>query len=434
VITSPRAIGLALLTCSVALAQQPQHTCTVRVEAGQVLLDGKVFDARCVPVDAVILGELYVACADGRVRTFDGADDPPSRLSLRQNHRFLRERVVQGKLLGLSVEGGQVQVRYAPVDALPPASLPPLPPAAPDATSRFTVLEVNGIEVVVSLGSEHGLEEDATVALGEPPAGTHGKAPVVGIVTEVSPGRAVVKVGLGEQVKVGDPVRLTKRDVTGSMVAPPRFGEVWSVTAGLRIVPIFSAGGLGVLLNVGVAWRPKTPFALQLNVFPLAAVASSNGVGGNFGGSFEALVDSQYFAVGLGPSVEQVAIYDSAPPWSYRTGFAFGLTQVMRVGALDGLNFSVRNHLAFNGYLQWSGLEGAAQIPLARTWWLVARGGFGSSFYWGEAGVRIAIKGTGGAGTWFLTPTVGFAGIYMSAGPSVGAGVEYRFAAGDAGN
>lgn len=422
----------------IALAQRPFPE--VKVEAGLVVIGVRSFDLGCVATSAVALGQLYVACADGRVRTFEPAEPEP---------RFVEERRVAGELRGLFVQGGRVWVEYARVEAQPVSNLaaspaqvevapppmvaerPPAPPPVVVPLATFTVLEVSGPDVVVSLGKADGLQGDGTVEIGKAGAST-----VVGRAREVGDGRSIVQVGFGERVLVGAQVRPSTRAVTGSLVGPPRTGNIVSLAAGGRVMLPIGTLGVGGLVDAEATWHAQTLFALKLRLFPVGGVALSDGrAGGAFGGSLEALFDSQFFAIGLGLSVEQFQDFVSVfGGFGVTTDFTFGLTQVLRVGALDGFAFSARNHLGIvNGAFNFVGLEGALQIPISRTWWLVLRGGGSAApLAWGEVGMRIAVRGNGGADTLFLTPSLGVAGLNagqnggLAFGPTAGIGFEYR--------
>ncbi|MHB8872895.1 MAG: hypothetical protein ACYC8T_04345 [Myxococcaceae bacterium] len=452
-------LGLGLTLCSffsVALAQQPANQLgTVRVEEGHVVLDAeataRVFEPGCVAVAAAAQGQLHVACEDGRVLTFEAGDRWP---------RLVQERRVEGELRGLFVQGGRVWVEYARVEAQPMGNLPsasatlstkaapPAPTTSPpppltwpessSPTTTFAVLEVLGAEIVVSLGGAQGLQGDQTVEIGEQLPGLDGNHTVVGVAREVSAERAVVQVGFGEEVRVGDPVRLSTRGQTGSTAAPPRSGGIISAGVGSRALLPIGRLGVGGLFDAWATWHAETLFALQLRLFPVGGAVADGATGGLFGGSLEALFDSRYFAIGLGLSAEQYQQYQYQSYYqaSSSSGFAFGLTQVLRVGAIDGAQFSARNHLAVLGHgFNFAGLEGGVQIPLSTVWWLIVRGGGSvAPLGWGEVGMRIAARGNGGAGTLLITPTLGVAGFTsgnaMAVGPTAGIGFEYRFAPG----
>ena len=434
---------LALLSTA-ALAQQPD----VKVESGRVIFNGRAFEAGCVAMSAVSLGQIHVACADGRVRTFEPGEPDP---------RFLQERRVEGELRGLFVQGGRVWVEYARVEAQPMGNLapstaglvampgvvapppmvadgtPPAPTPAAQVTTQFVVLEVSGPDVVVSIGKAQGLRGDQTVEIGEQ---TPGATTIVGRAREVADGRSVVQVGFGEKIAVGAPVRLSTRAVTGSMAGPPRTGGIISIGGHGRVMLPIGTLGIGGLFDAEATWHAETLFALRARLFPLGGAVLADGrTGGNFGAAVEGLFDSQFFAIGLGVGVEQyMSFVQVFGGFGQTSGFTFGLTQVLRVGALDGISFSARNHLAVVGAaFNFTGLEGALQIPISRTWWLLIRGGGSvAPLAWAELGMRIAVKGNGGPDTLFLTPSLGFAGLNsgtafgMAFGPTAGIGFEYR--------
>ncbi len=424
----------------------------VRVQGGRVVLNAtgeapRVFDPGCTARAAVGVRQLYVACDGGAIRTFEpGAGGAPTLAS---------ERRVGAEVRGLFVQGGRVWVEYARVEAQPVENLPEagggggvmlamharggvdLMGAAGPASERVrgTVLESHGTTVVISLGRAQGLRGDERVEIGARSGGETGEIPasVVGRVREVAASRAMVEIGFGEAVSAGDGVRVTARATTASMVAPPRSGNLLAFGGSIRaMIPIGSLG-IGAFGDLWASWHASFPFAVRARLFPLGAtyIASSSfgsgsEAGGLFGAAIEAMFDSQYFAVGLGLGASQYR--------SYTAQFGFGITQVLRVGALDGFHLYAQNHLLVaSGRFEYGGTDATIQIPLSRSWWLTIRGG-GSVAPYGftEVGMRIATQGNGRSGSLFVTPTIGWAGMNTGgyafrAGPTVGIGIEYRY-------
>ncbi|MEI8259680.1 MAG: hypothetical protein WCJ30_28775, partial [Deltaproteobacteria bacterium] len=311
--------------------------------------------------------------------------------------------------------------------------------------ARGTVLEAHGATVVISLGRAQGIRGDERVEIGASrgASGDEGgeiASTVVGRVREVAAGRATVEIGFGEPVVMGDNVRVTTRATTGSMAAPPRSGNLLAFGGSVRAIIPIGTLGLGTLADLWASWHATFPFALRARLYPVGGVYVDSGrfgsggeSGGLIGASLEAMFDSQYFAIGLGIGAAQ---YNSSQ-------FGFGITQVLRVGALDGFNLYAQNHLLVaSGQFQYGGTDATIQIPLSRSWWLTIRGG-GSVAPYGftEVGMRIATQGNGRGGTLFVTPSIGWAGMntgasYSSpysggysfrAGPTVGIALEYRF-------
>lgn len=201
-----------------------------------------------------------------------------------------------------------------------------------------------------------------------------------------------------------------------TVIGPVRAGGVFDFAASLHpMVPIGTLG-VGVLADASVTWHAEVPFALRVRVWPLAVVASGFGAGGAAGGSLDAFFDSRFFAAGLGVGAA-----------TFSSGGGFVVSQHLRIGALDGLQFSAQTQLLATSFA-WLvyGLEGTLQIPVRRSWLLHFRGGgTASPFVFGDLGMRIGV-GTDLKPKLFLTPTVGFAVINSLVGPSVGLGIDYR--------
>jgi hypothetical protein len=128
-------------------------------------------------------------------------------------------------------------------------------------------------------------------------------------------------------------------------------------------------------------------------------------------------------------------------------GSGLTLAQIIRLGAEDGLNLSARTSIVlFHQQFDFGGMVAQAQIPVTRGYWLLLGGGGGNVGYgYGEIGLRVLMKGNGGAGSAFLTTTAGGAAVFRSdvctdsqftfecssgasfGGPMAGVGYEWRF-------
>jgi hypothetical protein len=112
----------------------------------------------------------------------------------------------------------------------------------------------------------------------------------------------------------------------------------------------------------------------------------------------------------------------------------------------------VRNSFVVeNEEFAYGGTSGQIQVSLDRllndTWLLLRGGGHLAGQAFGELGLRVLARGNGGAGTLFVTPSIGGAGVWGSresdcpqfqpeavqcfdrvsyAGPMVGFSVEWR--------
>jgi hypothetical protein len=162
-------------------------------------------------------------------------------------------------------------------------------------------------------------------------------------------------------------------------------------------------------------------------------------------GYVKASYDVRKFELGLGVGAETV--HDTPFPIASGSGFLF--VQQVRLGALDGLNFEALGYaVLFHSEFEFSAFVGRAQIPVGESYWLVfAGGGGGTGYGFGDIGVRALLRGNGDRGSFFLTVTVGGAGVYENivttcrgngsefacpqevqyVGPTVGVGGEWRF-------
>ena len=82
----------------------------------------------------------------------------------------------------------------------------------------------------------------------------------------------------------------------------------------------------------------------------------------------------------------------------------------------------------FYSFFILGGLETTIQIPLLRGWWAVVRGSVElNQLIIGDAAVRVALGKDPGLARFFLTFSGGVVFNTAEAGPSVGAGIEYRW-------
>jgi len=142
------------------------------------------------------------------------------------------------------------------------------------------------------------------------------------------------------------------------------------------------------------------------------------------------------FEIGLGAGTMRFE-EDCWDGSSYREGFGMGLilSQTVRFGALDGLHAAFINDVLLRdegsgNEFVWGGMTGRLQVPMRNGAWLVFRGGGGlGGDAWGEAGVKLMVRGEGGRGTLFVTPSIGGAALTFEAsvgGPMVGLSLDWR--------
>lgn len=205
--------------------------------------------------------------------------------------------------------------------------------------------------------------------------------------------------------------------------------------AGVRLVIPIGVLAVGGVFEAGLTWRATAPFAVRARVAPAAGVTASNasfpltttGPQGLIAGSLDAMFDGRYFAVGLGVGFgNHFAGTTSLGLPTYAVGFT--ISQLLRVGALDGLSFSAQTQVVLTSFgFGFYGGEGTVQIPIQRKWLLRLRGGATIAGYaFGEVAMSIGL-GTEDRARFFLVPSLGGTLIRSGAGPSVGLGAEYRF-------
>jgi len=262
----------------------------------------------------------------------------------------------------------------------------------------------------------------------------------VGVVSNVVDHNARVRLGLNESVPEGALALPTLVASTSSLSAPPRVRGLWELELGLRPFAAIDELGGGALLSGSFGYR-FTHLHLQAVLDPIAfAAVETKGSVAAVNASAIASYDSQYIEIGFGlgfQSVNETALF-------LEPGSGLTAVQLIRFGARDGLNLTLRTNLVlFHSQFQFGGMVGSGQIPLTRGYWLLLNGGGGNIGYgFGELGLRALLAGNGLAGSKYLTVTAGAVGVFKSGscdenfscseeksfgGPMVGLGGEWRF-------
>jgi hypothetical protein len=360
--------------------------------------------------------------------------------------RIIQERAeVVGSTTPLGPVGPVVEPVTSPKSASPVTSeSSSAAPASANAAVEVVgkVLEVNGLDVSVSLGTADGITERSRLALRSPNPDDESARRVIGRILRVSEHRATVRLGANEIVEVGDAVRATDEPITASRVAPDRVSGVWAIRGMLRpILNIGSVGG-GVLGEVQASWR-SSHFHVGASLEPVGiASAKSNTIAPWSVYAFGAF-DSWLFSAGLGLGAQSV----NDTGFQTDAGSGITLVQLLRIGAVDGLHLAARSRaVIFHSQTDFSGLEVEGQITVSSDAWLIFRGGGGTLGYgYGEIAIRDLISGNGRANSMFLEISIGGAGVYRDAcpptpivtsfdvcqsatvgGPLVGVGGEWR--------
>jgi len=388
--------------------------------------------------------------------------------------RFVRSYEFHGSATGFFVDNdGRIWVKLEveqaqpldralppqPIGSQPPAA-PPAPvaapaPAAPSASAAQPqrpsgrVVGVQPGAVLISLGSADGISRSDRIELSleqredltDSEVAVSKEALAVGVVVNVAEHHAKVRIGINEEVPIGAVAVPTRAPTTASLSGPPRVGSIWEVEFTARpFVAIGELGG-GLLLSGGVSRRMAGNFRLGAVVDPLGLGDAENQVSiGTANAAVFASFDSQYLEMGLGFGAQTVNMTD----FGLDPGSGLTVAQIIRLGAEDGLNLSARTSIAlFHKEFDFGGMVATAQIPVSRGYWLLLGGGGGNVGYgYGELGLRVMLKGNGGAGSNFLTATAGGAGVFRSdvcrdidfeftcdvayGGPMAGIGYEWR--------
>lgn len=424
--------------------------------------------------------KVYVACGEKGVFVVSVADPTePEGLGFRN---------LGGPVTGLFEAQGRVWAQIERVEARP------VEDAAPDAaaaTGRRVVVERRTEEepeqveekaeekdkkkstavvegevveqregnVIISVGRAQGVERGdrvellamEDVALGGGEDAKRERSLAVGRVTAVSESRAEVDLGINERVPQGALARLTSKELTEEPLLPPRLGDIWEIEFMVRPFLALGTLGAGSVGHLSATRRFESQMALQFNVNPLSFGVAEDGNVLALGGDANLAYDTRAFAIGLGAGAFSIH-HDGWERTEESQDVAFGLTQVARLGARDGLNLEARNAFVLvDGEFEYGGTDGSVQVPLdifSSNTWLIARGGGHiSGDYYGEVGLRVLVHGNGDRGSIFVMPTLGGAAVEGSeevacpdyesertvcydehsyGGPMVGFGMEWR--------
>ncbi len=266
----------------------------------------------------------------------------------------------------------------------------------------------------------------------------------VAVVVAVKENSALAETGRSAVVEASDYARPTASDADANNAYPPRVANVGELSAVLR--PIINAGtplGAGILADLEAAYWGNAYFA-DFRVQPLGLGTTSDGSIVSTAALLEGGYDTRALAVGLGAGVSWVngdadhmlQNYFGGSSNSADTGVtasptivqtqethaAFTMSQLVRLGARDGLTLSLRNLLILHrdsesnrrGFI-YGGTTGQLSVPLRGRSDIFLEGGGGVMGYWyAGVGVSTWIVGNGSPGSWKLSVSAGAAGIFGS--------------------
>jgi len=427
---------------------------------------------RACAVQAVyVIGDRrYLACGDAGIWVLSVTPGDATQgvnvalLAQQDLGGFVRGFFMQGGYLWAEVSsvraqrmgpiaGGELHRMQGASEAPAPVAKAPAPAgAAPAVPARSigapshrrttgTVIETGPGYVVVSLGRDDGLRPGHHLAFydaDEPVSGSlspvRSRRVAIGLVDSVSMSHARVVLGTRERVAKGARAHHTVEPLTASSVAPPRVSDVWEIGFVARPFLILDDLGGGVVSDAWIGKRYEAPFHLEARVAPFAVGAGEAGTTVPTAAFLTASYDAKLFEVGLGLGAETV--HD--PAFDLEVGSGLSVVQMVRLGARDGLNLTVRTHVVlFHSEFEFSSVQMQAQIPFGGETWLIAGGGGGSvGAGYGELGLRALLTGNGDRDSFFLTAVVGGVNVFEQdnfssridyTGPMVGIGGEWRF-------
>ena len=250
-----------------------------------------------------------------------------------------------------------------------------------------------------------------------------------------------------------------------SVVAPDRHGGLWELSLLTGAFITFGSLGAGLLGSASVAYRFEAPVMVRAAIAPFGVAGpstttsccmgpfgqtttSNQGAVTVFAANLILALDTQFVEVGLGlggatVNVNNTLSFGGGTP---QTG-AVQIVESARIGARDGLALNMESSaIAVDNQFNLGYFVMSVQIPVSAKAMLIARGGGGNvGFAYGDLGVRVLVRGTGGKGTVALTGFAGGASIDENlcssnpdppnttvcnsatlVGPSLGAGVEWR--------
>lgn len=407
---------------------------------------------------------VYLALEAGGVVVVDTSTTPPRVVRRLGEGRVFDRLLLDGSsLVALEVrreavvfplEGPAAATPAAPpMVVTPPPSEGPAPAVAPLPTPVSTA-KVTGVRdgrVMFDGGTATGfmkgtrvriiaqrLEKKPDLTTGEPVLAPSGAVTGVLEIEDAQAGRAMAVLGRGDTAEVGDLVELTSLPLSERLLAPRR--APFQFRTGFVVRPFLGLEGtskpVGLMADAFFQWYlPQAPVVISVTGAPLGVVF--NGFEPHYPGVLVATAayTTDYFEIGLGVG----ALYGNPGPCGFPLGACevntgFTINQVLRLGALDGLNLEWHSSIFMRPQQFVFGVgRGSINVPLSSRLGLFGAGGGGENGWaFGEFGVRTAVGGAGGRGTMILSASLGVSAIFdgpsreMILGPAVSFGSEWR--------
>ncbi len=382
---------------------------------------------------------------------------------------------LRGESHSLFVQADKVWVASTQQSAQPLAELPLAPvtssitleakpvtsgPVLPALPTEGVVLEVKDGVATISLGSAHGLrlgdgveihafEEPAQpedpLASSTPTRGTVW----VGQVSALSENRSRVTLSFGADLEPGMMVRKSSLRFSARRMAPERFPGLVIVEGSVRPFLPTRNRGFAAQGDVAVTYLFDIDAYLRAELRPAGFMVSKSPETPTYAAAYvSAGYDQTYLGIGLGvgalymrdAQVNADYYYDAnynAHRLPSDNGTWFSVQQSVRLGARDGMHATLSTALRLESERwRFAWVAADVQVPIGPRSWVSVRGsGSGEpGFFFAEAGFRRLVRGNGGAGSLFLRPAAGVAGIAepsendYSVGPMVALHVEARLA------
>lgn len=352
----------------------------------------------------------------------------------------------------LKLSGGAttppVTPQTPPADPKPPANpaapaeaAQPNTPTTPEAnkgedrtpTAIGEVVKGNARELVINVGRKDGFAKGDPIELYalrdvdlEGERVKKEETITIGRVKSVTDERAIVEVGLNEDVPAGAKARYSRgQSYNPNIMAPPRTPGITEYTLTIRPFLPLDKLGVGGIFDASITHRFDAPVAVDVIVSPIGFAFTNKGNEAAFAGHAFLSYDAKVFQLGLGVGLARFEKDDvpykiaagQTPPASHEVGFS--AAQYVRLGARDGFNLTAQTNFVVRGdAFDFGGLSAQLQLPTSafiQDTWLIFRGGGGlPGHVFGEIGLRNLVKGNGQAGSFFVTPTIGAANIFGS--------------------
>jgi len=227
-----------------------------------------------------------------------------------------------------------------------------------------------------------------------------------------------------------------------SLLIPPRPRGLTRAEMTLRPFLGFSGNSWGTIGEARIEHYFDRPFMLGVELSPMAVASAGDGVGGSTHARVIGAFVTDYLSLGLGVGVRLQRFGSNG----------LSLAPSLRLGSLDGLHFELtythtiaRNKYTDKPTVGFSNILARIQVPVARRLALQLDTGL-SLDTWGylTLGARHRLFGDGGRGSWYISGAFGVAMIVDQSpcdytatvpcgasatayGPTVSAGLEYRF-------